>query len=471
MTGAVLKLKHVAPPVLLIASACGTGTDAPAPADEVVRVYRGATLVDGTGADPVENAVIVVRGDRIEAVGQADAIEIPDSAVVQQLDGMWIIPGLVDAHVHFGQSGWFDGRPDALDLRAYHPYEEVVSRLAAAPELFSDAYLCSGVTSVFDVGGYGWSLDLQKRRETDPRFVRVAATGPMLSTIDFWLNAEDDRQFIFMADSAAVGAAVRETADRGAAAIKIWYIVPPTQDSAAVLDLVRHAARESEARGLPLVVHATGLWEATAAIEAGADVLVHGVFDVEVDEGFLELARDAGIIYVPTLTVTEGYLNVFSQVGMEGLPYPGDCVDGGTRALLDSELPAEWRPPGEVVTRYREFVETNRALGIENLRRVHEAGITVAMGTDAGNPGTLHGPAIHYEARAFQEAGMSAAEVLVAATRNAARAMGWDTELGTIEEGKLADFVILRADPLAAAANLTEVAHVVLGGRRAWPLE
>ncbi|MCL7972703.1 MAG: amidohydrolase family protein [marine benthic group bacterium] len=471
MTGAVSKLKLAAVLILLLASACGTGTDAPEAGDDVVRVYRGATLVDGTGADPVENSVIVVRGDRIEAVGPADAIAIPDSAAVEQLEGMWVIPGLVDAHVHFGQSGWFDGRPDALDLRGYHPYDEVVSRLAASPELFSDAYLCSGVTSVFDVGGYGWTVDLQNRRETDARFVRVAATGPLLSTIDFWLNTEDDRQFIFMADSAAVRDAVRKTADRGAAAIKIWYIVPPAQDSAAVLDLVRYAARETKASGLPLVIHATGLWEATAAIKAGADVLVHGVFDVEVDDGFLELARDAGIIYVPTLTVTEGYLNVFSQVGMEGLPYPGACVDEGTRALLDSELPAEWRPPGEVVTRYGEFVATNRAIGIENLRRVHEAGITVAMGSDAGNPGTLHGPSIHYEAQAFQEAGMSAAEVLVAATRNAALAMGWGTELGTVEEGKLADFVVLRADPLADAANLREVARVVLGGRRVWPLE
>ena len=467
----VPQVRHSGVAALLLAAACGTASDAPPPAEEIVRVFRGATLVDGTGTDPVEDAVIVVRGDRIEAVGRAGEIEIPVADVDENLDGMWIIPGLVDAHVHFGQSGWFDSRPDAMDLRQYHPYEEVVSRLAASPELFSESYLCSGVTSVFDVGGYGWSVGLEERGETDHRFVRVAATGPLLSTIDFWLNLDEDKQFIYMADSAAVREGVQANADLGASAIKIWYIVPPDQDSARVQDLVRFAAAETATRGLPLIVHATGLWEAKNAIRAGADVLAHGVFDVEVDEEFLALAREADVIYTPTITVTEGYRNVFTQVGTDGLPYPAGCADEGTRNLLDSELPSEWVPPAEMITRYEDFVQTNRAMGIGNLRRVHEAGVTIALGTDAGNPGTLHGPSIHYEAVVFQEAGLTPMEVLVSATRDAARAMGRGADLGTIEPGKFADFAILRANPLADATNLREIARVVKGGRMVWPLE
>ncbi len=464
---------------LVLAAACTSASDGPKPAEQadeaeqIVRVYRGATLVDGTGAGPIEDAVIVVRGDRIEAVGRAGDVELPEGDMVQTFDGMWIIPGLIDAHVHFSQTGWFDGRPDALDLRQYHPYEEVSARLAASPELFSEAYLCSGVTSVFDVGGYPWTLALEERGDTDSRFVRVAATGPLLSTIDFWLNLPDENQFVYMADSAAVREAVRENAELGASAIKIWYIVPPQapEDTARMQALVHLAAAEAAARDLPLVVHATGLWEAKDAIRAGARVLVHGVFDGEIDEEFLALAREADVIYTPTITVTEGYRNVFEQVGTAGLPYPAGCVDEGTRILLDSEIPSEWTPPGDMLTRYGEFVETNAAIGMENLRRVHEAGITVALGTDAGNPGTLHGPSIHYEAEVFQDAGFTPMEVLISATRDAARAMGRGSELGTIEPGKLADFVILRADPLADAVNLREVARVVKGGRMVWPLE
>jgi len=458
---------------LVLAAACTSASDGPKPAEEMVRVYRGATLVDGTGAGPIEDAVIVVRGDRIEAVGRAGEIELPEADVDQTFDGLWIVPGLVDAHVHFSQSGWFDGRPDALDLRQYHPYEEVSARLAASPELFFEAYLCSGVTSVFDVGGYPWTVALEERGENDARSVRVAATGTLLSTIDFWLNLPDQKQFAFMADSVSVREAVRENAGLGASAIKVWYIVPPQEpeDTARMQDLVRLAASETAARDLPLVVHATGLWEAKDAIRAGASVLVHGVFDGEVDEEFLALAREADVIYTPTITVTEGYLNAFAQVGTDGLPYPAGCADEGTRNLLDSAIPAEWAPPGEMLARYGEFVEENAGIGMENLRRVHEAGITIALGTDAGNPGTLHGPSIHYEAEVFQEAGLTPMQVLVSATRDAARAMGRGSDLGTIEPGKLADFVILRADPLADAANLREVARVVKGGRMVWPPE
>jgi imidazolonepropionase-like amidohydrolase len=453
-------------------AACAPSSDAPKPADEIVRVFRGATVVDGTGGEPIEGAVIVVRGDRIEAVGPAGEFELPEADMDESLDGMWIVPGLIDAHVHFSQSGWFDGRPDALDLRRYHPYEEVSARLAESPELFSEAYLCSGVTSVFDVGGYSWTVGLQDRAETDPRFVRVAATGPLLSTIDFGLNLPEEDQFVHMADSAAVREAVRSNAELGASAIKVWYIVPPQlADTARTQDLVRLAAAEATARALPLVVHATGLWEAKDAIRAGASVLLHGVFDVDVDDEFLSLASDAGIIYTPTITVTEGYRNAFAQAGTDGLPYPARCADEGTRNLLDSEIPTEWKPPGEMLIRYGEFVETNRALGIQNLQKALEAGVTVAMGTDAGNPGTLHGPSIHYEAEVFQEAGMTPEEVLISSTRDAARAMGRGEDLGTIEPGKLADFAILRADPLADAVNLREIARVVKGGRSVWPLE
>lgn len=473
----MIRLAPVARTTLAVASlvlaACGPANDRQDSSREIVRVFRGVTLVDGTGAEPVPDAVVVVRGDRIEAVGRAGEVEIPVADTEEALDGLWMVPGLIDAHVHFSQSGWFDSRPDALDLRQYYPYEEVSVRLAASPDLFSDAYLCSGVTSVFDVGGYPWTTGLRERGRGDERFVRVSPTGPLLSTVDFWLNLPDAKQFLFMADSTAVRQAVRDNADLGASAIKVWYIVPPQEpaDSARMSDLVHFAGSEAAGRGLPLVVHATGLWEAKDAIRAGADVLVHGVFDVQVDDEFLELAGTTGVIYVPTITVTEGYLNAYTQAGTGGLPYRVDCVDEGTRGLLDTSIPEEWVPPDDMMTRYREFVDTNAEIGIGNLKRVHEAGITIALGTDAGNPGTLHGPSLHHEAVVFQEAGMSPMEVLISGTRDAARAMGRGSDLGTIEPGKLADFAILKADPLTDAANLREVARVVKGGRTAWPPE
>src|SRR5436309_3157826 len=187
----------------------------------------GGTLVDGTGAAPLANAVVVMRGGRIACAGSRAACPVPADADTVSAAGKWIIPGLIDAHVHFSQTGWVDGRPDALDLRDRYPYEQVEAELHATPERFYRSYLCSGVTAVFDVGGYPWTLELQERTARSTTAPRVVAAGPLLSTIDFWLNLPDQRQFIYMSDETTVRAAVRAHKAWGAAAVKVWYIMPP----------------------------------------------------------------------------------------------------------------------------------------------------------------------------------------------------------------------------------------------------
>src|SRR5437899_209519 len=171
--------------------------------------FIGATLVDGTGAAPVRNAVVLMRDGRVACAGPRAACPVPPDADTVSAAGKWIIPGLVDTHVHFSQSGWVDGRPDALDLREQYPYDQVEADLHARPERFFRSYLCSGVTSVFDVGGYPWTLDLQARTAHSTTAPRVLSAGPLLSTIDFWLNLPAERQFIYMRDAATMRQAVR----------------------------------------------------------------------------------------------------------------------------------------------------------------------------------------------------------------------------------------------------------------------
>jgi len=425
----------------------------------------GATLLDGTGAAPLRDAVVVMRDGRIVCAGSRGACTVPPDADSVSAAGKWVVPGLIDTHVHFSQTGWVDGRPDALDLRQQYPYETVAAELAARPERFFRSYLCSGVTSVFDVGGFPWTLDLQERTAKSTTAPRVLATGALLSTIDFWLNLPDQRAFIYMADEATVRQAVRAHKAWGARAIKVWYIMPPQPpDTARVSALVHAAGDEARKVGLPLIVHATGLWEAKDALRAGAKVLVHSVWSAPVDDEFIALARAAGTTYVPTLTVVEGYSQVAAR-RFERDRQPLACVDPATRAkalATDTVAPAQRADDAAQRARAAGIAQA-RALGPGNLKKVFDAGIPIALGTDAGNPLTLHGASVFMELEAMQAAGLAPRDVLVATTRNGARAMGLDST-GTVRPGAIADLLVLDADPLADIGNVRRIALVVRRG-------
>lgn len=453
----------------LAASGAGAQQASHRPATLVV---RGGTLVDGSGSAPIRNGVVVIRDGTITAVGSAASVRIPAGANVIDARGKWIIPGLVDAHVHYSQTGWFDGRPDAAAVGGRYPYPETVAMLRDHPERFFQADLCSGVTATFDVGGYPWTRTLQARGERDAFAPHVAAAGALLTTRDHWLNLPDERQFVFMGSDSAVRAAVRSHAAQGSAAIKVWYIVPrswTSADSARGSQLVHLAGAEADSVGLPLIVHATGLWEAKDAIRAGARVLVHSVFSGLVDDEFIQLARDHKVIYIPTLTVLEGYPNMFMGVGADSLPYPTACVDSTTKSRLAEGLPDSLRPAWARGATPHPPANSSLDNALANLKRVAEAGITVAMGTDAGNPGTLHGPSVYREMDLMQRAGLTPMQVLVDATRNGALAMGRGKDFGSIAEGKVGDLVILDADPTADIANVRRVYRVIKQGVAVWP--
>jgi imidazolonepropionase-like amidohydrolase len=427
----------------------------------------GATLVDGTGAAPVRDAVVVIREGKIDCAGSRATCPVPSGVDKVDLAGFWITPGLVDAHVHFSQTGWADGRPDALDLRDRHPYEKTVADLAAHPERFGRTYLCSGVTSVFDVGGYAWTLGLPAWAEPDSEVPRVAAAGPLLSTIDHWLNLPAERQFMVLSDEESARKGVTYLAERGSAAVKVWYIVDadhPVEKSAAA---VRAAGEAARARNLPLIVHATGLAEAKEALRAGAKLLVHSVGDKPVDEEFLELAKKNGALYCPTLTVFNGYYRMSQGAARHQAPViddPNGCVDPQTRAKVAETAQVNAPVPEERLQRMEARVTSGAGIMAANLKRVAAAGIPIAMGTDAGNPLTLHGPSVYAEMEAMQAAGLTPMQVLVASTRGGATAMGRAKDFGTVEKGKLADLLIVAADPTANVANLRKVRWVLRGG-------
>lgn len=437
-----------------VSTAFGSPGDAPVPAFALT----GATIVDGTGAAP-RVGTVVMRDGKIACVGRCDV-----GPGVETIDarGKWIVPGLVDGHVHYSQTGWADGRPDALDLRDRFPYDSTVADLRANPGRFYRSWLCSGVTATFDVGGYPWTWELRGPAERSTSAPHVAAAGPLVTPFaPAQLLLPGTQQFMRMESDSVTRAAARFVTSWDADALKVWMVVGPTEpDTAVWVRRLGIAAEEARRARKPLIVHATNLWAAKHALRAGARLLVHSVDDAPVDEEFLRLAREAGASYNPTLTVTDGYVQLAERrFRAEGLPM--ECVDPSTRrkAFLTDSLPGG-RP---IPAAGRERLAREYRTMLANLKRVHDAGIPVVMGTDAGNPLTLHGPSVYREMEAMVEAGMTPMQVLVASTRNGARAMGRD-DIGTLEPGKVADLVVLDADPLASVGNLRRVALVARGG-------
>ena len=445
-----------------------TAFDAPVGTPPPPRALVGATLLDGTGRAPIPNAVVVMRGGKIDCAGAAADCPVPEGIGRIDLAGRFITPGVVDAHVHFSQTGWADGRPDALDLRATHPYDATEGDLRAHPERWFASYLCSGVTAVFDVGGYAWTWGLRARAESDTRAPHVAAAGPLLSTLDHWLNLPAERQFIHLADEAAARGGVDYLARQGSDAVKVWFITPKPEEVEARNAAVRAAGERAKDRGIPMIVHATELREAKTALAAGARLLVHSVWDRPVDDEFLALAKTGGAIYCPTITVGGGYQRMFAAAASGEAPAiddPNGCVDPKTRALVASTPSAgAGKIDAATVARITAANASRLKLMNENLMKVFRVGIPVAMGTDAGNPLTLHGPSVYAEMEAMQAAGMTAMQVLIASTKGGALAMRRDADYGTVEKGKLADLLIVSADPSADIANLRKLQYVVRGG-------
>ncbi|MDZ7789055.1 MAG: amidohydrolase family protein [Xanthomonadales bacterium] len=437
----------------------------------------GATVHDGTGGAAIEDGVILVDGKRITCVGARAECEPAEAAETIDLGGMHITPGLVDGHVHYSQTGWLDGRPDSRIGTNHYDYEALQASLRANPARWDRAYLCSGVTAVYDVGGLPWTLDLADAAAADALRPHRRAAGPLITHYEpvfGVLSAQGQDSFLPMDSDEAAVASVERLVDLGAAAIKVWYLEPPEGQQETLdarLALIGRAAREA---GLPLIVHATELRNAKAALRAGATMLVHSVEDQLVDEAFIELLRENDAFYAPTLIVGANWRRAVASVllGIDAprLDDPNGCVDERTKQVIadaDSLGSGRALPRAALARLYAglEGAGAARQIAAINLERVHAAGVTVVTSTDAGNPLTLHGPSIYAEMEAMEAAGIAPSAILTMSTRNGAAAMGRLEDFGTLEAGKLADLVVLEDNPSESASAYRSITHVMRAGR------
>jgi imidazolonepropionase-like amidohydrolase len=441
-------------------------------ADGTVAIV-GATIVhpelDGAAASAPDSTVII-SGDRIQAVGPTATTRVPRGARLIDARGKWVIPGLIDSHVHFFQSGNLFTRPDAADFGPFVAYASELQRnQARLPQTFR-VWLASGVTSVADVGGPLWNFEVRAAARASAAAPRVATTGPLISMVSRPQLDLGDPPIIKAASPEEARAIVARELPRKPDYIKVWFIHQPGDDLVAQEAIVRATAEAAHTAGLRLAVHATELVVAKSALRAGADYLVHSVFDEPVDDEFIALARERHILYCPTMFVVMGY-----RYALSGTWQPTEAEQRLADPQILAGLHLEQVPRDQLPERVAKLasehpVVSAPAVAMQNLIKVWNAGITVVMGTDAGNIGTVHGPSVFREMELMERAGLSPLQVLRSATVNGAATMGL-SDLGTIAPGKLADLVVLDTNPLTGVWNLSHASFVLKDGHVFTPKE
>jgi imidazolonepropionase-like amidohydrolase len=410
--------------------------------------FRGATLIDGTGAAPTTDSLLVVSGDRIVSVGPAtpEALKaLPADTRVVSVKGKWIIPGLIDAHVHAESDE---------DLRTMLEWGVTSVRMMAE-----------------DVAA-AQKLATESRTRTDIPDVFPAA--PIFTTKGGWWDqgqppdAGLDR---FPATPGKAREAVRKAKALGSSEIKLmlddmaWCRAPKPTLPRMRADVAQALIAEAGKQGLRAIVHAPNLADAREAIDDGATALAHGVID-PLDEKTIVAMKKGNAIYIPTMDIFEFLADTRAFV---------DAVLSDPRAAggLPAETAARYRSAAYSEgyrARYPNFENVSKHLASlrENLRVLHAAGIPIALGTDMW---AFPGLGVSIEMDCYVRSGIPAPEVVRAATQTAARSLGVAGDRGTLEPGKRADFLILDADPIADVKNVRSHREVYKGGKRAGPAD
>jgi len=381
-------------------------------------VIKNVTLIDGVGREPVEGAVIAIREGKIIYAGSASGWNDADGdSAALDLRGKFVLPGLIDAHVHLAGSG-------EADSQFYAPTGQMALKILSNAQ----KNLAAGITTVRDLGG--WSeLEFDVRRAIQ----RGHFAGPRLCLAGRFISITEAGADYYtgmyrVADGVdEVRKAVREQVKNGADVIKMGVTgavlvesgIPGTThfNEDEVLALVDEANKF----GKRVAMHAHGIDGIRKAVYAGVNTLEHGTYLFQ-DSGVIQYMAEHRIFLVPTLKV--GWDIILAE---------------------NSSIPS-W------------IMEKNKASQGEaalSLKMAYEAGVPIAMGSDVGTPLNYHGENA-LEVYWMHKAGLSKMDAIVAATGNAAKALGWDSWLGTLEIGKVADLIVHENNPLEDLRSLAD---------------
>lgn len=422
-----------------------------------------ATIIDGSGEDPIENGTVVIRNQKIDCVGDCD---VPNNAKIIDATSKFVLPGLIDTHVHYSTNGWIDSFPIpgfVPDVSEDYPYAGVLEELKTNPERFHQSYLCSGVTSVFDTGGYSWLFDIRDRASNSLDAPRFYTTGPLLSFEErIFPNPLADGFLFNIADEKSLSEGLHLLIDKNTDGINLHNIHnAPSLD--ILEDRIKKVVVHFQNKDIQLMAFSKGLEEAKLAIKLGIKTFIYSIDQELVDDEFLNLAKEHDITYVPTLGVAEALVN--AQKGkVEADSNYLQCLDEITEEKIKSTAQYYNQQPNSASEKVNIIPDPKLAsIRLRNLLKIKNAGIRIAMGSSAGVPFLFHGPASHNEMKEMVRAGLSPMEVIVASTKNGAHVIGND-KIGVLKPGNLADIIILNENPLNDIDKIQSIETVIFNG-------
>jgi imidazolonepropionase-like amidohydrolase len=402
-------------------------------AQEVTAIVHGQ-VIDGYGGPPIADGVVLVRGDRILAVGAAGTVTVPEGARVIDARGRSVLPGLADLHVHL-MGGWDGERVEMLGYQRY-----------------LNALLYAGITTVFDTGN---NLPFVQQLRQEVAAGRIAGpvirmTGPVLDGPDpVWPPIS-----LAISSTSQIPDRVKQLKRAQVDLVKAYGGLSDPM----LRVLVRAAAAES----LRVVVDAWRGNGSAYTAQTGIAAFAH-LGTTPVTEEAIALMRDRSIASITTLAVYES----FSRRRLSDLEF------------LRHPLLQHTMPPGfiaeltEYATRSRTAQDSVRSgeaenrmrVAMANAKRLFDGGILLAAGTDAPYPGVFYGEGLHRELELLVEAGLTPLQAITVATRNAAVFLGKGEEWGTLEAGKRADVLIVAGDPARRIADTRSIERVMQAGR------
>ena len=402
------------------------------PAEELL-LFTNANIWNGADITMQQNRALVTKNGKVVDIIDMNDPDFPEEAETVDLNNRFVIPGLINAHGHVGMAR---GLETGADI---HSEENVMDQLRL--------YANYGVTTVVSLGDEPQEVFTIRDRGnfSDNQMARLFMSGPVLNPstpeearedVDGLMQNNPDWTKIRVDD----GLGTREK-------------MTPEVYSAII--------EASHQHGVPLAAHIVALEDAKGIVENNGDLIAHSVRDEPDDRDLIDLMLENDICITPTLT-REVSTYIYAE-------RPDFFDDPFFLEHADEEVLEQLQQP-EVQKRFTgdaaDYFRDALPLAKENMMSLHNSGIRVALGTDSGPPARFQGYFEHMEMEMMQNAGMNPAEILTSATRYAAECMQIDDELGTLEEGKWADFLVLDENPFDDILNLRSIESVYIGAKR-----